>query len=446
VALKVELLSFGHWFTDAALAATAGSLVKSYRLFSYDLVPMSQMERNESRKVPEYFFIFQGPYDLRPVMVQTTLDPNSPYLIDLVDGRLALTANGRVLCNVAYPVTPAYYHKKTAEGVAYHEIIAYGFFTTVFRNCQYWGPKEECRFCDINENARQMKESHEFTLNAPVKPLADVEEVGREVSRDALATYGYQAPMSFLITGGTILKTLHGKDENEFYADYVRALKFGGPRRDVNLQTNAKTKDEIKWLHSEGLDGHDANMEVWDKRLFDWINPGKARRIGRDEWVKRMFDSVDVLGEGNVRPNFVGGIEMSRPYGFESVDEAVASTTAGIAEMMAHGVAPRFNQWRREPKSNLVKEYSQPPIPTEFYVRLMSNRYALWKKYGLRIPRRGNLIPAKTYLGAEHGTYDDFTLLMEQPYYQDPTLRTPTEVVRRALLGQDHPYNTYIEG
>jgi hypothetical protein len=448
VVLKVELLSLGHWFTDAALEATVGSQVKSYRLFSYDLVPMSQMERNESRKVPEYFVIFQGSYGLRPVIVQTTLDPNSPYVVDVVDGRLVLTANGQVLCNVAYPKAPGYYAKRTEQGVPYHEIIAYGFFTTVFRNCQYWGPKEECRFCDINENARQMKESHEFTLVAPVKPLEDVREVGLEVSREALATYGFQAPVTFLITGGTILKTLHGKDENEFYADYVRALKWAGPRRSVELQTNAKTKDEIKWLHGEGMDKHDANMEVWDQRLFEWINPGKTRRIGHDEWVRRMYDSVDVLGEGNVRPNFVGGIEMARPYGFESVDEAVASTTAGIDEMMAHGVLPRFNQWRREPKSNLVKEQSQPPIPTEFYLKLMRNRYDLWKKYGLPMPNYPNLVPEKTYMGVDHGTYDDYPLLMEASYYQnlEQPERTPEELIKRGLGGQDHPLNSFIHG
>lgn len=446
VVLKVELLSLGHWFTDAALEATKGSQVKTYRLFSYDLVPMSQMERNESRKVPEYFFFFEGPYDLRPVIVQTTMDPNSPYLIDVMDGRLVLTANGQVLCNVAYPKAPAYYSKKTPEGVAYHEIIAYGFFTTVFRNCQYWGPKEECRFCDINENARQMKESHEFTLNAPVKKIEDVEEVSREVSREALATFGYQAPVTFLITGGTILKTLHGKAENEFYADYVQALKWGGPRRSVELQTNAKTKDEMKWLRAQGLDKHDANMEVWDRRLFEWINPGKNHRIGYDNWLKGMLDSVDVLGEGNIRPNFVGGIEMAKPYGFDTVDEAVASTTEGLEVMMSHGVLPRFNQWRREPKSFLVKEYSQPPIPTEFYLKLMRNRYEIWKKYGLPMPNYANLVPEKTVMGVDHGTYDDYPLLMEAPYYQDPSLRTPEEVVRAGLGGKDHVLGSYIHG
>ena len=43
--LKQHLLSLGHWFSDAALEATTGALVKSYRLFSYDLVPMSEFKR-----------------------------------------------------------------------------------------------------------------------------------------------------------------------------------------------------------------------------------------------------------------------------------------------------------------------------------------------------------------------------------------------------------------
>src|SRR4029077_19911582 len=90
VIFKIELLSHGHWFTDAALAATKGSMVKSYRLFSYDLIPMDEMTRNEARQVPEWFYIFQGPYDLRPVPVQTTMDPKSPYVIDVVGGRLVL--------------------------------------------------------------------------------------------------------------------------------------------------------------------------------------------------------------------------------------------------------------------------------------------------------------------------------------------------------------------
>src|SRR5262245_8891284 len=95
--LKQHLLSLGHWFSDAALDATAGALVKSYRLFSYDLVPMSEFKRNEHRRVPEHFVFLNGPYAMRPVSIQTSLSPYSPYLIDVVHGRLALTTHGLVL-------------------------------------------------------------------------------------------------------------------------------------------------------------------------------------------------------------------------------------------------------------------------------------------------------------------------------------------------------------
>ncbi|HEY7067068.1 MAG TPA: radical SAM protein [Chloroflexota bacterium] len=419
IILKSDLLGLGHWFTDAALAATEGCSVKTYRLFSYDLMTMSDMRRKESRKVPEHFTILGGMYGLRPVCVQTTIADTSPYVIDVVDGRLVLTTGGQVICEVRYELAPKYYAKSFPDGTRYHEVIAFGSFITAFRNCQYWGPKEECRFCDINENARQMKQSQDFTLTAPVKPVAQVAEVASEIGREALEEAGFQAPTSFLITGGTILSKLHGKTENDFYGEYVEAVKWRGPRRYVTLQTNAKPKDEIKWFRAAGLDDHNANMEVWDRRLFEWINPGKTRRVGWDNWVRWMCDSVDVLGEGNVTPNFVCGIEMARPYGFTTVAAAVASTTEGLETLMSHGVMPRFNQWRREPRSNLAREHEQPPIPLDFYVQLMRNRYEIWKKYQLPVPRRAHLLPELRHMGAGHGTYNDYIFLMENTYPPD---------------------------
>ena len=445
VILKIELLSHGHWFTDAALAATQGSLVKSYRLFSYDLVSMDKLKRGEARQVPEWFYIFRGIYDLRAVAIQTTMDPTSPFIVDVSDGKLVLTLEGKILSDVSLPVRPDYYSKSFSNDVPYHEICAFGAFFTVFRQCQFWGPKEECRFCDINQNARQMKMSKDFTLNAPVKSIEQVREAGMEVSRNMLAKEGYQAPVSFIITGGTITNVLRGLEENEFYAEYVRALKDHGPRRHISLQTNAKTRDEIKWLHAQGMDGHHANMEVWDQRLFEWINPGKARRIGHAEWIKRMLDSVDILGEGNVRPNFVGGIEMAQPHGFATIKEALASTGEGLDVMMRNGVDPRFNQWRREPHSNIVQEHEQPPVPSEFYIRLMSKRYELWKKYALRLPVKTEFCETRRYIGVAHGTYDDFPLLFDAPWYQNAKARTPEEIVQLAA-GWKAPRKVSIHG
>src|SRR6266540_4973509 len=77
IILKHDLLRVGHWFTDAALELASQALVKSYRLFSYDLMPMKDMKRKEHRKITEWFTLRGGQYGLRPVTVQTTLNSNS---------------------------------------------------------------------------------------------------------------------------------------------------------------------------------------------------------------------------------------------------------------------------------------------------------------------------------------------------------------------------------
>ena len=114
---------------------------------------------------------------------------------------------------------------------------------------------------------------------------------------------GYAPPIDFLISGGTILKTLHRKSEDDFYLEYASALKWGGHRRYINIQTNAKDKEDHEALprRGRGLPPH-ANMEVWDKRLFEWINPGKNRRIGWDNWVKWMIESGGGAGRGQRPP------------------------------------------------------------------------------------------------------------------------------------------------
>ena len=334
--LKQHLLSLGHWFSDAALRATAGALVKSYRLFSYDLVPMADLKRGEHRRVPEHFVLLNGPYGMRPVAIQTSLSPHSPYLIDVVDGRLVMTTEGRVLAEVRFPKTPDYYAKSLPDGTPYHEIVAFGTFITIFRNCQYWGAREECKFCDINENARQMKLSRDFTLTAPVKSVEDVVRVCDEVASDA-RRHGVSVP-GFVLSGGSITKTLHGKSEVDFYEEYIRAIKGSSAKPRITFEVNARPRAEVERYKAAGADNIHFNMEVWEKRLFEWINPGKASRIGWDNWVRWMCEAVEVFGKGSVQPSFVSGVEMARPHGYQSVAEAVKSTSTGFEYLMSRGM------------------------------------------------------------------------------------------------------------
>ena len=62
-----------------------------------------------------------------------------------------------------------------------------------------------------------------------MKPIDYMVEVARSIEQDATDEVGFTPLIDYLITGGTDPKTLHGKNEDAFYSEYVSALKWGGP-------------------------------------------------------------------------------------------------------------------------------------------------------------------------------------------------------------------------
>jgi hypothetical protein len=174
----------------------------------------------------------------------------------------------------------------------------------------------------------------------------------------------------------------------------VQAIKNKlGNRWPLTLQTVAKERDACKRLLDQGVDVHHSNIEVWDKNLFEVICPGKTEYVGRDEWIRRVVNSVEVFGEGNVLPNIVSGIEMSQPHGFIDVDEAVASTSEGIDYLMSHGVVPRLNHWVIEPLSALRDNY-QPPL--DYFIKINRAWYQIWRKHQLPPPRGYPMGPGRS--------------------------------------------------
>lgn len=365
---------------------------------------------------------------MRPVMVRTVIADDSPYLIDVINGHLKLLLDGAAIADVGYRPPLRYSSKVFQDGTAYRDIIANGYTIVPFRFCQLWGEREECKFCDINENARQVKKFKADTLTAPVKPVEQVAEVANEIAREVLEREGYPAPIRFLVTGGAITNQLNGLKEDEFYLRYVAAVKWGGPRRYVQLQTNAADEVTLKEYHQRGADVYSCNLEVWDKRLFEWICPGKFKRVGWDKWVKRSVKAVDIFGEGNVRCAFVCGVEMAQPYGFKTIDEAVKSTTEGFKFLMSHGVMPHFNLWVRETGTYLLKEFNQPQVPPEYYLQLVRNYYENWKRYDLPLPHLISANPEERVMGRDQTIEDDYLLIMEQKDYENRALKTLEKV------------------
>jgi hypothetical protein len=394
--VQEDTYRLGFAFTEQALRALEPYANKQYVLFTYDRVKSERHSLHESDRVPFELFLTGGIYGLRGrTTVNTRINPSSPYIVDVIDGKVSLcereNGNRNLIALIGQPnPVPPLLSKCFEDGSRYGESIWIpttrewvGF--NLFRMCQYWGHKEECKFCDINSAARQQTK---LGWRSKREWFEKVDHVAQIVEDAFLHEEWYQGkrPRSVFFTGGAILKKVNGLQEDDFYLRYVEAVrsKIGG-RYPIYLQTAPKTKEIAKKYKDAGVTAHETNIEVWDEKLFNIICPGKAKYIGRDNWIKLMLDEVDVFGEGYVSPCMVAGLEMCQPWGFDSIDEAIKSVREGFEFMMSHGVLPRPLEWAIE-EGSALKDNNPPPL--EFFVRYMITWYESWIKYRLPpVPR-----------------------------------------------------------
>jgi hypothetical protein len=381
--LKEDLLRTGIAFDDSALSENLDGEVKpkSYFIFSFDQKPLAELGEAATRRPPEEIAVSGGPYGLRRTIVSVRVNPASPYRV--VGARLTL--EGRDLAEVTLPPMPEYYRHLLTNGKTVMETaptIQWGYliYLTVLRLCQYFGAKEECRFCDINHNWRQHKQAGRPYTG--IKPVEDVVEALALIDR--YDTEG--ASQVYTLTGGSVTSTVDGLAEADFYGRYAQAIEERFPGRWIGkIVAQALPRADVQRFRDYGIQIYHPNYEVWDKRLFSLICPGKERYVGREEWHRRILDAAEVFGPRHVIPNFVAGIEMARPFGFETVGEAIASTVEGLDFFMSRGITPRFTNWCPEPSTPLGRDNPEG-APIEYHIRLLEAYRAALERHGLGPP------------------------------------------------------------
>ena len=386
--LKEDLLRTGIAFDDAALSDNLDGEVKpkSYFIFSFDQKPLAELGEAARRRPPEEVSLTGGPYGLRRTIVSVRVNPGSPYRVDRAEaGGLVLSLEGRAVADVGLPPMPEYYRHGLESGKTVMETaptIQWGYliYLTVLRLCQYFGAHEECGFCDINHNWRQHKKAGRPYTG--IKPVADVLEALALIDRYDTA----RASKAYTLTGGSVTSTVDGLAEADFYGRYAQAIEERFPGRWIGkVVAQALPKADAQRFKDYGIAIYHPNYEVWDKRLFSLISPGKQRYVGREEWHRRILDAADVFGPRFVIPNFVAGVEMARPHGFGTVDEAIASTTEGLDWFMSRGITPRFTTWCPEPTTPLGKA-NPDGAPLEYHIRLLHAYRDALGRHGLKPP------------------------------------------------------------
>ena len=376
IIVKTELLRQGLRFSEKAKNAfkDIDTCFKGYFLFSYDRGKVVV----HSEKIPEYCILRE---DETPIQIRTY--ELSPYVIDVIESKFYVTENNDPVEEIYFFPSPKFHSQKLEDGTPMRSIVDCPgkdfLFVTLNKYCEYFKHNLQCHFCDfVPTTIQQSKSGERIIVHKRKEQVAEVLSIALKEARFR----------HLYITGGTILSEFEGSTEVEYYCDHLKAirkrLKVWYP---ANLQIGALKEDDWKRVHDTGVGYVQPNMEVWDKRLFEIICPGKNKFVGYEEWIKRTIKAVNIFGAGRVVPNFVVGVEMSKPYGFTHVDQAIQSTLGGFELLMDNGVLPRMNVWCVEPNAVLGP---QDPPPLEYFINIGKGYTELRRKYGFDTPGAGS--------------------------------------------------------
>jgi len=379
--IKQDVLRLGLRFSELAMNIAAGFKPKDYFIFSFDLIEIKDMTAKEHLRVPEEIRISEGPFSLKNTVISVRINPASPYLVDVRDGRVILLCGDTEVASVEYHPIPPFYRETLSTGKTMGEIApvlewGYLIYLTAYRMCQYFNKQEQCQFCDINRNfIQQRKAGKPYT---GIKRSDEIVEALAHIDRTDTRAKAYT------LTGGSVITDLQGVEEVDFYVQYVEAIESRFPGRWISKAVvQAFPESDCQRLKDAGTQIYHPNYEVWGEAMFSRICPGKQRVIGFHNWIQRVVDSAAVFGAENVIPNFVGGVEMNSVCGYTDVDRAVAHTREGLDWFMRQGIVPRFTTWCPEPLAALGP---QPAPPLTYFCKLLLAWRETFRHYNHKVP------------------------------------------------------------
>jgi hypothetical protein len=368
--LKIDVQRRGVVYTEAALAKLDPKIHQTN--LGGDVAGL----RVGAKMAPESLLLKDGSLLILSYDFDENKPERDPYIVDVVDDHIYLTDQGEVLEEVWYWEKPDFFDKKTSGGQPMSDYVTarpQRLDVSFSKYCHFWdNPGEGCKYCCWTPN---------FKKSGCTEARNNVKYVG-EAIREALKQEGRYS--SVLLTGGSVLGGEEILDEElEGYIALLQEIgKYFKPGRfPSQLISSAFNERQLDRLYNEtGLMTYTTDIEVLNKEKFEWICPGKAKRIGYEEWKRRLYASVDVFGFGNVSSGVVLGTELAKPNGFPNEDEAYKNIIEEAEEIISHGIALAANVWRAAPGS-MFQNQDTPSL--DYYIRCYREFDRLAHHYGV---------------------------------------------------------------
>lgn len=323
---------------------------------------------------PESLTLRDGSYLITNFDFDNTNPQRDPYVVDVVDDKIVITDEGKVLEEVGYWEKPDFYSKTASNGQPmskYATARPQRLDVSMCHWCHFWDtPGEGCKYCPMAPNYKKRKETVE---REEVRYIA-------ETAKEAFKQKGRYS--SIMFTGGSILS---GEEilENELegYIELINAVteSLDADRVPCQLISSAFNERQLERLYNETrLLTYTTDIEVLNKEKFEWVCPGKANHIGYEEWKRRLYAAVDVFGRGNVSSGVVLGTELAKPNGFANEEEAYKNVIEQAEEIISHGITLAANVWRTSPGA-IFQHQDTPSL--EYFIKTYRQFDILSHKY-----------------------------------------------------------------
>jgi hypothetical protein len=211
--------------------------------------------------------------------------------------------------------------------------------------CEYWSTPMEstgltgapskgsyrCAFCgyglpDARSRALGQKEGQSEIPSIILQHAA--EAVSKGIAAGARHLY---------LTGGSMTDP---ELEADRYLNIVRGLRDVSKDIYLAVGSQALPPGRLKEFKEAGADGVCFNLEVWDRKIWERVCPGKARFFGRDMWEASLVKAVSIFGENNVHSAFVIGAEMVLDDTLKDSEAALRSNLEGARWLLSRGIHP----------------------------------------------------------------------------------------------------------
>lgn len=241
---------------------------------------------------------------LLPEDVESSIyyNPESKFKIKNKGDKILLFYKENFICEILFNSRPYFFDKKINSEVNCQKVISmYGrYILAIFPNahCFLFNEGLQCKFCSLKPSRKTFgKDNLSFISSEIIKKAIKI-AVKHDGERIKYVMY----------TSGTNMNPDVSYKE---HINIIRAIKPLLEKKVIHHVTATPTLNQnlLQETLDSGFKSIAFDLEVFDKKIFQKLCPGKERYFGYDMFLESFKMARKVFGKNNIKVGFVGGLE-----------------------------------------------------------------------------------------------------------------------------------------